>query len=406
MKDKQIQNLITSEEARQKSVLNLIASENYVSDDVLEALGSVLNNKYSEGYPGARYYAGNGIIDQIEDLCQQRTLETFGLSPKKWKVNVQALSGTPANFAVYTALVPKGKKIMAMELSHGGHLSHGHKVSATGMFWNQISYGVDRKTEKLDYEEIERIAKKNKPDIIVAGFTSYPREINWKKFREIADDVNAIFMVDMSHISGLVAGGEYKSPFKYADVVTSTTHKTLRGPRSAVIFSRRDKVAEKDGNDFSTKIDKAVFPGLQGGPHQNQIAAVAVAMKEAQYPSFKKYTKQIKLNAKTLARELSLLGWRIVSGGTDSHLLLVDVWNGGEINQKGTGSLTGKVAEEALEKEGIVVNKNTIPFDNRGPFNPSGIRLGVAAETTRGAKEKDFVKIANRIDEVLRKEIK
>jgi len=405
MKDKQIQNLITSEEVRQKSVVNLIASENYVSDDVLEALGSVLNNKYSEGYPGARYYAGNEIIDQIEDLCQQRALETFGLTAKKWRVNVQALSGTPANFAVYTALVPKGGKIMAMELSHGGHLSHGHKVSATGIFWNQISYGVDSKTEKLDYEEVEKIAKKNKPDIIVAGFTAYPRQIDWKKFREIADDVNAILMVDMSHIAGLIAGGEYPSPFKYADVVTTTTHKTLRGPRSAVIFSLRDKVAEKDGDDISSKIDKAVFPGLQGGPHQNQIGAVAVALKEAQTPAFKKYIKQVKLNGKTLARELSLLGWRIVSGGTDSHLMLVDVWNNGEVNEKGVGSLTGKIAEEALEKEGIVVNKNTIPFDERGPFNPSGIRLGVAAETTRGAKEKDFVKIARRIDEVLRKAI-
>ena len=406
MKDKQIQNLITSEEARQKSVVNLIASENYVSEGVLEALGSVLNNKYSEGYPGARYYAGNEIIDQIEDLCQKRALETFGLTSKKWKVNVQALSGTPANFAVYTALVPKGGKIMAMELSHGGHLSHGHKVSATGMFWEQVPFGVDSKTEKINFKEIEKIAKKNKPKIIVAGFTAYPRKIDWKKFREIADDVNAILMVDMSHIAGLVAGGEYSSPFKYADVVTSTTHKTLRGPRSAIIFSLRDKVAEKEGNDISSKIDKAVFPGLQGGPHQNQIAAVAVALKEAQSPAFKKYVRQVKLNAKTLSQELALLGWRIVSGGTDSHLLLVDVWNGGEVNEKGAGSLTGKNAEEALEKEGIIVNKNTIPFDKRGPFNPSGIRLGVAAETTRGAKEKDFVKIANRIDEVLRKEIK
>jgi len=405
MKDKQIQNLITSEEARQKSVVNLIASENYVSEDVLEALGSVLNNKYSEGYPGARYYAGNEIIDQIEDLCQQRALETFGLSPKKWKVNVQALSGTPANLAVYTALVPKGEKIMAMQLSHGGHLSHGHKVSATGMFWEQVPYGVDSKTEKINYEEVEKIAKKNKPKIIVAGFTAYSRQIDWKKFREIADDVNAILMVDMSHIAGLVAGGEYSSPFKYADVVTSTTHKTLRGPRSAMIFSLRDKVDEKEGNDISSKIDKAVFPGLQGGPHQNQIAAVAVALKEAQSPTFKKYARKVKLNAKTLARELSLLGWRIVSGGTDSHLLLVDVWNDGKVNNKGVGSLTGKIAEETLEKEGIIVNKNTIPFDERGPFNPSGIRLGVAAETTRGAKEKDFVKIARRIDEVLRKAI-
>lgn len=403
MKDKKIQNLILAEEARQKSTVNLIASENYVSQDVLDALGSVLNNKYAEGYPGARYYAGNEIIDQIERLCQKRALETFRISDKKWKVNVQALSGAPANFAVYSAILPKGGKIMAMELSHGGHLSHGHKVSITGKFWKQIPYGVDPKTEKLNYKEIKKIAKKNKPDIIVAGYTAYPREIDWKRFREIADEVNAILMVDMSHIAGLVAGQYYKTPFRYADVVTTTTHKTLRGPRSAIIFSRRDKQAEKEGADLASKIDKAVFPGLQGGPHQNQIAATAVALKEAQSAAFKKYAKQIKINAKTLASRLNLLGWRIVSGGTDSHMVLVDVWNNGELNKKGAGNITGKQAEKELEEAGIIVNKNTIPFDKRSPFNPSGIRLGVAAETTRGAKENDFVKIANRIDEILRK---
>jgi len=405
MKDKKIQNLLIAEESRQKSVVNLIASENYVSDDVMNALGSVLNNKYAEGYPGARYYAGNEIIDQIEELCQRRALDTFGLSDKKWRVNVQSLSGTPANFAVYSALLPKGGKIMAMELSHGGHLSHGHRVSMTGKFWQQIPYGVDSKTEKLDYDEVRKIAKKNKPNIIVAGYTAYPRAIDWKRFREIADDVNAILMVDMSHIAGLVAGKVYKSPFKYADVVTTTTHKTLRGPRSALIFSVRDRVAEKTGEDFATKINRAVFPGLQGGPHQNQIAAVAVALKEAQSDSFKKYSRQIILNAKTLASELRQLGWRIVSGGTDSHMVLVDVWNNGEVNKKGVGGLNGKVAEEFLEREGVIVNKNTIPYDKRKPTSPSGIRLGVAAETTRGAKEVDFVKIARRIDEVLRKNI-
>ena len=294
---------------------------------------------------------------------------------------------------------------MAMELSHGGHLSHGHRVSMTGKFWQQIPYGVDSKTEKLDYDEVRKIAKKNKPNIIVAGYTAYPRAIDWKRFREIADDVNAILMVDMSHIAGLVAGKVYKSPFKYADVVTTTTHKTLRGPRSALIFSVRDRVAEKTGEDFATKINRAVFPGLQGGPHQNQIAAVAVALKEAQSDSFKKYSRQIILNAKTLASELRQLGWRIVSGGTDSHMVLVDVWNNGEVNKKGVGGLNGKVAEEFLEREGVIVNKNTIPYDKRKPTSPSGIRLGVAAETTRGAKEVDFVKIARRIDEVLRKNI-
>lgn len=403
MKDKKIQNLIKSEEARQKSVFNLIASENYVSDDVLKALGSVLVNKYSEGYPHRRYYGGNEIVDQVEELCQKRALETFGLSNKKWSVNVQPLSGSPANMAVYLALVPKGGKIMGMELSHGGHLTHGHKVSASGIFWKQVSYGVDSKTERLDYDELKKIARKEKPNLIVAGYTAYPRKINWKKFREIADSCGAILMVDMSHIAGLVAGGEYPSPFKYVDVVTTTVHKTLRGPRAALIFSRRDLRAEKGKTDFASKIDKAVFPGLQGGPHQNQIAATAVALKEAQSASFKKYAKQVKLNATALSKELSKLGWRIVSGGTDSHLVLVDVWNNGEKNKKGAGAITGKEAENRLEKIGIIVNKNTIPYENRKPFDPSGIRLGTAAETTRGAKENDFIKIARKIDSTLRK---
>ncbi len=411
MKDKKIQNLITSEEARQKSTVNLIASENYVSADVLSALGSVLTNKYAEGYPGDRYYAGNEIIDEVEKLCQKRALETFDLSPKKWTVNVQSLSGSPANMVVYFGLMPKTKngrlasgKIMGMDLSHGGHLSHGFKVSATGTIWQQIPYGVDQKTEKLNYGELKKNAKKNKPNIIVAGFTAYPRTIDWKRFREIADSCGAILMVDMSHIAGLIAGGQYPSPFKYADVVTSTTHKTLRGPRSALIFSRLD-LKDENGKTFASKIDKAVFPGLQGGPHQNQIAAVAVALKEAQSASFKKYAKQIKLNAITLADELQRLGWRIVSGGTDSHLILVDVWNDGEKNKDGAGGITGKQAEILLEKAGIIINKNTIPYDKRKPTDPSGIRLGTAAETTRGAKESDFIKIARRIDEVLRKAI-
>jgi glycine hydroxymethyltransferase len=397
MKDKQIENLIRKETARQKSVINLIASENIVSKDVQTALGSVFTNKYSEGYPGRRYYGGNSVVDQVESLCQDRALKTFRLSDKKWAVNVQALSGSPANIAVYTALIPKGGKIMGMSLDNGGHLTHGHKVSASGIFWKQIPFGVDPKTEVLDYVALKKLAKDKKPDIIVAGFTAYPRKIDWKKFREVADSCKAILMVDMSHIGGLVAGGEYPSPFKYADVVTTTVHKTLRGPRSALIFSKIDN------RDFPDKINKAVFPGLQGGPHENQIAAVAVALKEAQSASFKKYAKQVKKNATALAKELSSLGWRIISGGTDSHLVLVDVWNGGEKNEKGAGALTGKDAENKLEKAGIIVNKNTIPYDKRSPFNPSGIRLGTAAETTRGATEKDFIKIAQKIDAVLKK---
>ena len=393
MKDTQIKKLIETERKRQKRALNLIASENYVSKDVLEALGSELTNKYAEGYSGARYYGGNEIADKIENLCKERALKLFIRQPadrQKWSVNVQPLSGSPSNLAVYTALVPVGGKIMGMSLAHGGHLTHGHKVSATGKFWTQVPYGVNQKTELLDYEEIKQIALREKPQIIVTGYTAYPRIIDFKKFREIADVSGAYLMVDMSHFAGLVAGGVYPSPFLYADVVTTTTHKTLRGPRAAMIFSRKDE------RELGKKIDKAVFPGLQGGPHLNQIAAVAVALKEADTPAFKKDAKQVVKNAKVLSNELARLGWRIVSGGTDTHLLLVDVW----LNGKGIG---GKEASDRLEKAGIIVNKNTIPFDTRSPVDPSGIRLGRAAETTRGKKERDFVKIAERIDKILRK---
>lgn len=390
MKDIEIADLIKKENERQSKVINLIASENYVSDDVLEALGSKLNNKYAEGYPSARYYGGNEIVDQVESLTQKRALETFGLNENDWAVNVQALSGSPANLAVYFALVEKGGKIMGMRLDHGGHLTHGHKVSATGTFYESIQFGVDKETELLNFEEIEKIANEEKPKIIVAGFTAYPRVIDWQKFRDIADKVGAYLMVDMSHISGLVAGGVYPSPFPFADIVTTTTHKTLRGPRSALIFSR------KDDRKLNEKINKAVFPGLQGGPHINQIAGVAVALKEAQSDDFKKNAEQVVKNAKTLADTLQNLGWRIVSGGTDSHLVLVDTW----MNGKG---IPGKEASDRLEKEGIIVNKNTIPNDTRSPADPSGIRLGTPAETTNGKTEKDFEEIAKRIDEILRK---
>jgi glycine hydroxymethyltransferase len=402
MKDIQIKKLIDSEKKRQKKVINLIASENYASKDVLEALGSELNNKYSEGYPGRRYYGGNEIIDKVENLCIERALKLFGLNKQnskvKWSVNVQPLSGSPANLAVCTALVPQGSKIMGMSLAHGGHLTHGHKVSATGKFWVQVPYGLNKETEVLDYNELKEIANKEKPVIIVSGYTAYPRTIDWKKIREICDSVGAIMMVDMSHIAGLVAGGVYPSPFEYADVVTTTTHKTLRGPRSALIFSRSDE------RELDKKIDKAVFPGLQGGPHQNQIAGVAVALREASAGNFKSYAKQILKNAKTLANELSKLGWRVVSGGTDSHLILLDTWNGGKKNEKGAGAVSGKEASLKLEKKGIIVNMNAIPFDTRPPADPSGIRLGTAAETTRGKKEKDFIHIAKTIDKILRGE--
>jgi len=390
MKDTQIQKLIKAEQTRQKKVTNLIASENIVSQDVLDALGSELTNKYAEGYAHARYYGGNEVIDQVEDLCIARALETFKLSKSKWHVNVQPLSGSPANLAVYSALLTPGDKIMAMDLTHGGHLTHGFKVSFTGKLYNQIAYGVDEKTQVLDYDVLLKMAQKYQPKIIITGYSAYPRKINFKKFREIADSVGALLMVDMAHIAGLVAGGAHPTPFAYADIVTTTTHKTLRGPRSGIIF------VKKDERELDKKIDKAVFPGLQGGPHMNQIAAVAVALKEAQSPAYKKYIEQVCKNAKALADELKKLGWKILSGGTDNHLVLVDVWMDG----KGIG---GKDASEKLEAEGIIVNKNTIPGEKRSPVNPSGIRLGTAAETTRGLKERDFVRIAKRIDSILRK---
>lgn len=399
MKDKEIEKLIKSEKGRQKKVINLIASENYVSDDVLKALGSELTNKYAEGYPGKRYYGGQTFIDKVELLAQARALKLFKLSPEKWHVNVQPLSGSPANMAVYTALVPQGGKIMGMSLDNGGHLTHGHKVSASGKFWVQVPYGVHSQTEVIDYDDVKKIAVGNKPVIIVAGFTAYPRKIDFEKFREIANASGALLMVDMSHFAGLVAGEAYPSPFEFADVVTSTIHKTLRGPRSAIIFSRKDKTianAKGEQKPISDLIDKAVFPGLQGGPHINQIAAVAVALKEAASPAYKKYAKQVVKNAHVLADELQKRGWKIISGGTDSHLILVDTW----LNGLG---VSGKEASDLLEAVGIIVNKNTIPGEKRSPQDPSGIRLGTAAETTRGKKEKDMKKIAEMIDKTLRK---
>ena len=384
-KDTQVSKLIQKEEKRQKSVINLIASENYVSRGVLDALGSVFTNKYAEGYSGRRYYGGNAVVDEVENLARERALQLFKLSQKKWSVNVQPYSGSPANLAVYMALVPLHEKIMGMRLDMGGHLTHGHKVSATGKIWQQVPYGVNKETERLAYDELEEIAQKEKPKLIVAGFTAYPRRIDWKAFRRVADSCGAILMVDMSHIAGLVAGGAHSSPFPYADVVTTTTHKTLRGPRAAMIFSRME---------HAQAIDKAVFPGLQGGPHVNQIAGIATALYEAMQPEFKKYATQIVKNARVLAEELMKKGWRIVSGGTDNHLLLVDTWAWG---------VSGAEASDALEDHGIIVNKNTIPFDERKPMDPSGIRIGTAAMTTRGMKEKDMKKIADRIDTILKK---
>ena len=396
MKDTQVKKLLAAEKKRQSETINLIASENYVSDDVREALGSETTNKYAEGYPGARYYAGNIIVDQIENLAIERALTLFKLNPKKWGVNVQPLSGSPANIAVYQALVKPGSKIMGMDLSHGGHLTHGHAVSFSGKFWKQVPYTVDKKTEKIDYDALLNIAKKEKPALIVAGFTAYSRTINWKKFRQIADAVGAYLLVDMAHISGLVAGGHHPSPFAYADVVTTTTHKTLRGPRGGMIFARRDKYI-KEGNkqiSYFDAIQKSVFPGMQGGPHMNQISALAVALGEAQTVSFKKYTEQVIKNTKKLASELKNHGWRIISGGTDNHVFLMDIWKDGK-------GITGRDAQLKLEAAGIIVNMNTIPYDTRTPFNPSGLRLGCAAVTTQGMKESDMVTLAQRINTIL-----
>lgn len=396
MKDKQVEKLIKAEEKRQKSVINLIASENYVSGDVLKALGSKLTNKYAEGYPGRRYYGGNEIVDRVENLCIERALKLFKLKTSEWHVNAQLLSGSPANFALYSALVPLGGKIMGMKLSAGGHLTHGYPASMTGKLWKGIQFELDAKTERINYEELKKLAIAEKPDIIVAGFTAYPRIVDFKKFREIADAVvypdgrrGAILHVDMSHFAGLVAGGVYPSPFLYADSVMTTTHKSLRGPRHALLF------VKKDERGFDKKLDKMVIPGLFGGPHENTIAAVAIALSEAMRPDFKKYARQVVKNAQALADELARLGWHIISGGTDSHLILMDTWLDGK-------GISGKEAGIRLEKDGIIVNMNTIPADTRGPMDPSGIRLGTCAETTRGKKEKDFVNIAKKIDKILR----
>ena len=393
MKDKQVEKILKAEEARQKKNITLISSENYVSKDVEMAVGSKLGNKYSEGYPGKRYYKGQENSDKIETLAQERALKVFGLSKKTWAVNVQPLSGSPMNTAVYFALLNPGDTIMGMALTAGGHLTHGHKVSLSGKYFNSVQFGVDPSTEAINYAEVEKLALENKPKIIVAGFTAYPRKIDWKKFREIADKVGAYLLVDMSHIAGLVAGKSYPSPFPYADIVTTTTHKTLRGPRGGMIFSRIDD------RKLNEKIDKAVFPGLQGGPHMNNIAGLAVALGEALNPKFKDYAKQVVKNAQAMAATFKKLGYHVVSGGTDSHLLLVDVWQDGK-------GLTGEQASVVLEKNGIVVNKNTVPSEKRTPFDPSGLRLGSAAETTRGWKEKDFIKCVEKMDAILKSEVK
>lgn len=378
--------LIKKEEKRLSQTLMMIPSENYTSPEVRQAVGSVLMHKYSEGYPGKRYYQGNKIIDEIENLAIQRAKKLFGVE----YVNVQALSGAAANSAVYFALLEPGDKIMGMVLSSGGHLTHGHpKITFSGKFYQSVQYSVGQ-NGWLDYDLIEKIAQKEKPKIIVCGYTSYPRIIDFEKFGKIADKVGAYLLADISHISGLVAGEVHPSPVSYVDVVTTTTHKTLRGPRGALIMVAK-KGLEKD-QKMGEKIDRAVFPGLQGGPHDNQTAGIAVCLGEALTPDFKKYAAQIVKNAKILAECLKEHGFNLVTGGTDNHLILIDLRN---------KNIDGKKAAEILEEAGIVVNKNTIPFDPAPPANPSGIRLGTPALTTRGMKEREMVKIAGWIDQVI-----
>jgi len=366
--DPKIAKFIKAEINRQRSGLELIPSENFTSEAVLAALGSPLTNKYSEGYPGKRYYGGNQFIDKIESLACQRAKKLFGAE----HANVQPYSGSPANLEVYFALCNPGDKIMGMSLAQGGHLTHGHKVNLSGKIFNFVQYGVDPKTHLIDYDGVLKLAKKEKPKIIISGATAYPRIIKFKKFHEIAQKVGAISMADIAHVAGLIIGKVHPSPFPFTDIVTTTTHKTLRGPRGAMIMCK-----EK----FASLIDKMVFPGMQGGPHDHQTAAIAVSLKEASSASFKKYTAQVVKNARVLARTLKDEGLDLVSGGTDNHLILVDLIK---------TNVTGQQAEKALEKVGIYVNKNMIPYDPRTPFNPSGIRLGTPALTTRGFKEKEM----------------
>ena len=379
--DKEIYDAILEEEARQNNNIELIASENFVSEGVLEAVGSILTNKYAEGYPNARYYGGCINIDKIETLAIERAKKLFGSE----HANVQPHSGSQANMAVYMAMLNPGDTVLGMDLSNGGHLTHGSKVNFSGKLYNFISYGVDE-NGYIDYNDVRQKALENKPKLILAGASAYPRKIDFKKFKEIADEIHAYFMVDMAHIAGLVATGEHESPIPYADVVTTTTHKTLRGPRSGLILCK-----EK----YATKIDKTIFPGIQGGPLEHIIAGKAVCFKEAMSDEFKNYAKQIVLNCKCLADELIKRGYTLVSGGTDNHLMLVDLRNKG---------LTGKEAEELLDSVNITVNKNAVPKDNQPPKITSGIRIGTAACTTKGLKEKDMIDLAEAIDLALSKD--
>ena len=378
--DEEIFEQIKKEEERQKHNIELIASENFVSEAVLEAVGSILTNKYAEGYPNARYYGGCEYIDQIEELARNRAKELFGAE----HANVQPHSGSQANMAVYMTVLQPGDTVLGMDLSNGGHLTHGSKVNFSGKLYNFIAYGV-KEDGYIDYEDVERKAMEYKPKLILAGASAYPRKIDFKKFREIADEIGAYFMVDMAHIAGLVCAGEHESPVPYADFVTSTTHKTLRGPRSGLILCKEQ---------YAKALDKTIFPGIQGGPLEHVIAGKAVCFKEAMQPEFKQYAHQVVLNARKLAAELVRRDFNLVSGGTDNHLMLID------LRSKG---LTGKEATLLLDEVNITVNKNAVPNDPEKPMVTSGIRIGTPAVTTRGLKEEDMVKLAEAIDLTLQK---
>ena len=377
--DREIFDLIRQEEQRQVEKIRLIASENYVSNAVLQATGSVLTNKYSEGYAGKRYYEGQQVIDMVEELAIQRAKDLFGAE----HVNVQPYSGSPANIAVYLAFLSPGDSILGMALPHGGHLTHGAKVSISGKYFNAESYGLHPETGLLDYESVREKAHACKPKIIIAGHSAYPRILDFELFRSIADEVDALLMVDMAHFAGLVAGGAHPTPIPFADIVTTTTHKSLRGPRGAMIMCKKE---------FGAAIDKAVFPGTQGGPHNHTTAAMAVAFKEAQTDEFRTYAEQIVVNAKALADALNQKGFDLVTGGTDNHLLLVDLTN---------KNITGKIAAKALDEAGIVLNYNAVPFDKRKPFDPSGIRIGTSAVTSRGFREDEMKKVGEWMNAVI-----
>ena len=382
--DTAVYEAIMAEKNRQNANIELIASENFVTEAVMEAQGSYLTNKYAEGYPGKRYYGGCEHVDVVENIARDRVKEIFGAA----YANVQAHSGAQANMAVYFTILEPGDTVLGMNLSHGGHLTHGSPVNFSGKLYNFVEYGVGEEDERIDYEDVRQKALEHKPKLIVAGASAYPREIDFAKFREIADEIGAYLMVDMAHIAGLVAVGEHPNPVPYAHFVTSTTHKTLRGPRGGLIL-----VNEEFAEQFGKKIDKTIFPGIQGGPLMHVIAAKAVAFGEALKPEFKSHIQQVKKNAKALAESLMAEGVDIVSGGTDNHLLLV--------NLKSLG-ITGKIAEHVLDEVGITVNKNTIPFDTESPFVTSGIRIGTPAVTTRGFKEEEMKEVGSIIANLLK----